>query len=90
MLLYAGCDELVVDMNRILSYNYRSYSTATDALQRGLFFSLFEQHFDARQLDQLWVIAELLVVRLFCPENSYLGQNKCVTVYSKVCVVAKH
>ena len=54
------------------------------------FCSLFEQCFVASKLDQLWVIAELLVVRLFYPENSYHGQNKCVTVYSKVCVVAKH
>ena len=37
MLLYADCDELVVDMNNILSYNYRSYSTATNALSRELF-----------------------------------------------------
>ena len=32
MLLYADCDELVVDMNNILSYNYRSFGTATNAL----------------------------------------------------------
>ena len=40
---------------------------------RESFCSLFEQCFVASKLDQLWVIAELLVVRLFCPEN------KCVT-----------